>query len=324
MLKREALRVVGLVSAPALAMPGQTYGDMAQGTARRATFSAHVEHASVLYSQDSLREALAWLDRAFGRERAAAPDLDDRGPWILLLVAAVVLLARPLSTVLPRVAMPPIGAGLAWRRLWLPLLIPMVMTPLLLRVLPTHFLPVLVGDYLAVHFALYGLMTALCLARMRRGGPRGERRPPAPIAFTAGTVGRGGLWLRGPGLAHRPFRDVLRAGSGAGRAGGRDAGRHARLLCRRRVDDAGAGCGARRLSRLEARLPGLAGAGRGARRPAVALLVIIVPVVGLCFVIYGLFSAWVYRRTGNPLVAGIANAVAFAWAIGVTFPLLAG
>ncbi len=53
-------------------------------------------------------------------------------------------------------------------------------------------------------------------------------------------------------------------------------------------------------------------------------LIIIVPVIVLFFVVYGLFSGWTYRRTGHPFVAGIANAVAFAWAIGVTFPLLAG
>jgi hypothetical protein len=43
----------------------------------------------------------------------------------------------------------------------------------------------------------------------------------------------------------------------------------------------------------------------------------------LFFLIYGLFSAWAYRRTGHPFVAGIANAFAFAWAIAVTFPLVA-
>jgi hypothetical protein len=53
-------------------------------------------------------------------------------------------------------------------------------------------------------------------------------------------------------------------------------------------------------------------------------LVIIVPVIVLFFLVHGTFSAWCYRRTGHPFVAAIANAVAFAWAIGVTFPLLAG
>jgi hypothetical protein len=47
-------------------------------------------------------------------------------------------------------------------------------------------------------------------------------------------------------------------------------------------------------------------------------------VIVLFFLVYGLFSTWSYRHTGHPFVAGIASAVAFAWAIGVTFPLLAG
>ena len=53
-------------------------------------------------------------------------------------------------------------------------------------------------------------------------------------------------------------------------------------------------------------------------------LIIIVPVILLFFIVYGLFSRWTYARTGHPAAAGIASAVAFAWAIGVTFPLIAG
>ena len=156
MLRREALRAVQLASAPATAEAGVTYGTMADGTARRAAFSPHVEHVGVLFSRESMREALGWTDAAFGIERSVAPTLEPRGLWILLLFAGIVTLGRPLSALLPRVAATPLGAGLGWRRLWLPLLVPMIATPLLLRVLPTHFLPVLVGDYLAAHFALYG------------------------------------------------------------------------------------------------------------------------------------------------------------------------
>jgi len=53
-------------------------------------------------------------------------------------------------------------------------------------------------------------------------------------------------------------------------------------------------------------------------------LAIIVPVIVPFLVVYGLFSFWLYRRIGHPWVGGVANAIAFAWAIGVTFPLLAG
>ena len=51
-------------------------------------------------------------------------------------------------------------------------------------------------------------------------------------------------------------------------------------------------------------------------------LLIIVPVIVCFFLLYGLLSQWAYRRTGHPFVAGIANAIAFAWAIAVTFPVL--
>jgi len=51
-------------------------------------------------------------------------------------------------------------------------------------------------------------------------------------------------------------------------------------------------------------------------------LAIITPVVVLFFLLYGLFAGWVWRATGHPAVGGIANAVAFAWALGVTFPLI--
>jgi hypothetical protein len=52
-------------------------------------------------------------------------------------------------------------------------------------------------------------------------------------------------------------------------------------------------------------------------------LVIIVPAIVVLFLIYGMLSAWVYRRTGHPAVGALASAVAFAWALAVTFPLLA-
>ena len=52
-------------------------------------------------------------------------------------------------------------------------------------------------------------------------------------------------------------------------------------------------------------------------------LAMIVPVIVPFFLVYGLLSRWIYNSTGHPLIAGTASALAFAWAIGVTFPLLA-
>jgi hypothetical protein len=53
-------------------------------------------------------------------------------------------------------------------------------------------------------------------------------------------------------------------------------------------------------------------------------LAMIVPVIVPFFLVYGLLSRWIYNSTGHPLIAGVASALAFAWAIGVTFPLIAG
>ena len=323
MLKTEALRAVGLATAPAGAVPGVTYGDMAAGTGRRAAFSAHVEHASVLFSQDSMREALRWLDATFGTARTEAPVLDGRGPWIILLLGAVVLLAHPLAGALPRLAAPPLGAGLGWRRLWVPLLVPMIATPLLLRILPTHFLPVLVGDYLAAHFALYGLLVALCLARVGRRGDA-PRRPVSGVGFAGTTLAviafsfAGIVWPIDAFVTSflpGPERIVLLMAMLAGT-----------VLFFLSDEWMTRGQGSARGAYVASKVAFLVSLGFavGLDFERLFFLVIIVPVIVLFFVIYGLFSAWTYRRTGHPLIAGIANAVACAWAIGVTFPLMAG
>jgi hypothetical protein len=324
MLKAEALRAVSLAIAPGRAREGVTYGDLAAGTGRRAAFSPHVEHASVLFSQASMRESILWLDQSFGIVRLAPPRLDGRGPWILLLLAGSVLLAYPLAIFLPRAADPPVGAGFAWRRLWVPLFVPMILTPLLLRVLPTHFLPVLVGDYLAAHFAMYGLITALCLVCIRRKGTAKRRGTTSALALVSAAlaiIGYGFIALVWPinsfvtSFFPGPERFTLIALMLAG------------TLLFFLSDEwlargQGAGRGAYAVSKLFF-LVSLA--------IAVALdferlffLIIILPVVLLFFLVYGLISRWAYDRTGHPFVAGTASAVAFAWAIGVTFPLLAG
>jgi pimeloyl-ACP methyl ester carboxylesterase len=320
-LKREALRAVGLAIAPTVAREGVTYGDLADGTGRRAAFSPSCEHVGVLYSRASMREAVAWLDATFGVARTEAPYLDARGGLILLLVVGIVLLGYPLSKLLPVVDEAPAPTALGWRRLWMPVVLPAVATPLLLRVLPTHFLPVLVGDYLAVHFAVYGLVTYLCLWRTgllasARPRPRRAALAVATIAMTLYAVGVFGgamdLYVTSfaPTAGRIPLIAVLLVGT----------------LSFFTADEwltRSVGARTAALATKVAFILSLAGAvamdfGR------LFFLVIIVPVVVVFFVVYGLFSAWSFRRTGHPFVGAIAEAIGFAWAIGVTFPLVAG
>jgi len=323
-LKTEALRAIGLATSPKAAEPSVTYGEIDKGTGRRAAFSPHVEHASVLFSQSSMREAVDWLDQTFGVARTAPLQLDARGPWIMLLLAGVVGFARPLFAFLPVVAIPRVGAGLNWRRLWGPLLIPMIATPLLLRVLPTHFLPVLVADYLSVHFAVYGLIAAICVIALRR---RTRAAAPSRISYLAlagaalAITAYGFIALVWPidsfvtSFVPGPERLVLTAAMLVG------------TLIYFLSDEwmtrgIGAGWGAYAASKLAFLL---------SLSLAVALdferlffLILIVPIIAVFFIVHGLFSGWAYRRAGHPFAAGIANAIAFAWAIGVTFPLIAG
>jgi pimeloyl-ACP methyl ester carboxylesterase len=334
MLKREALRAVGLATAPALAEPDVTYGDFRNGSARRVSFSPATEHVSVLFSQSSQREALRWLDQAFGTQRIEAPRIDMRGPWILLLLGGLVLLGRPLSALLPRCAPRPLGADLPWRQLWWPLLVPPLATPPLLRIVPTHFLPVLVADYLAVHFAVYGLLTWGCLLVLRRQarahtGEAGRARTRTATladrwrlaAATLAAVAFGFLAVVWPidryftsflpGAARLPLILAMLIGTLAYFLGDEWITRGPR-----------AGRGAYLVSKLALVLSLAFAVALDFER--LFFLIIIVPVILLFFLVYGLLSSWAYRSTGHPWVGGVACAMALAWAIGATFPLLAG
>lgn len=321
MLKQEALRAVGLVSAPEAARESVTYGDVAAGTGRRAAFSPGVEHVGVLYSRASMAEAQAWLDQTFSRPPGERK-LDGSGPWILLLLGGLVAAARPLSRLLPVAASPRRGAGLPWRALWPVLLVPALATPLILRVTPTHFLPILVADYLAAHFLVYGLLTAAALAWMSRSRPPAQgavdrgRLAIAAFAATAYGLGAFGLAIDAYVTSFAPVgaRVTLIAAMLVGTLAYFLADGWA-------TRGEGAGRGGAFASKV-AFLVSLA--------LAVALdferlffLAIIVPVIVLFFLVFGLIGAWTSRRTGHPAPSAIADAIIFAWAIGVTFPMLA-
>jgi hypothetical protein len=323
-LKAEALRVVGLASAPEPPREGVTYGDVNLGTARRAAFSAGVEHIGVLFSPSSMDEALRWLDASFGLPTRSARYVDHRGPWVVLLLTGFVLLAWPLSRLLPPVADPPAGAGLSGRWLWPFLVGPAVLTPLILRVVPTRFLPVLVADYVAAHFACYGLLTALglLLVRARRNSaarPVRVRRAALIGAALATTlyalVGLGSIidaWVASfvPAPGRMPILLAMLAGT-----------LPFFLADEWLTRGAGAARWANPASKLAFLLSLALAVGLDPGR--LFFLVIIVPAIVVLFLIYGMLSAWVYRRTGHPAVGALASAVAFAWALAVTFPLLA-
>jgi pimeloyl-ACP methyl ester carboxylesterase len=323
---RSAVAAVAGIDAADVALD-TTYGSFADGTARRLVIADGVEHIGVLYSTTALRAAQDWLDAAFNRPANGADTtpggVDHRGPWLGLYYLGVLLLAWPLALRLPQVSAQRLGAGArdgwGWRRFWPIAVLPALLTPVLLWPMPTDFLAIAIGDYIALHFGLYGLLTLIGLWRadaLPRLGPASFKALVMAIAVVAvlETLALSlptdlfvASYLPAP---HRlPTVAALLAGT---------------LIWFIADEWLTRGPAAPRAAYALTKALFLV-----SLMLAVALnlnelffLVIIIPAILVLFLVYGLFSGWIYRRTGQPLVAAVTNAFAFASAIAVSFPLV--
>ena len=302
------------------AKAGVTYGRFEDGTARRLELARGVEHIAVLYSADSLEQARDWLNTAFGLQSQGF--IDSRGSWIGLLYLGIVGLAFPLARLLPQVTSSAIGGSLSWRRLLIVGLVPAIATPLILWKMPTEFLPLLLGDYLVLHFALYGIITAVLFFCVRESLPT----VPVPrislkaiaIALLAATA-YGTLAIAVPtdwfvaSFLPIPARIPLILAMCLG------------TLPYFLADEwitrgASSPRGAYSVTKILFLLSLVLAIALNLQK--LFFLIIIVPVILTLFVVYGLFSAWAYKTTHHPFVGAISNAIAFAWAMAVTFPLV--
>jgi hypothetical protein len=300
------------------ARPGITYGESATGARRRLALARGAEHIGVLYSADALAESLAWLNTVFGRSEAGF--IDARGKWLALLFGGLILLARPLAHLLPTLAPAPLGAGFSWRRLAPRAIMPALLTPLLLWKAPTDFMPILLGDYLTAHLALYGLLTAAGLRIGRAAAATTRPRPLAP--FLACSVAVAAYYTL-----------VLGAPLDAYVVSFAPTARRALLLVPIFV-----GCAAYFLAdEWLTRGPGAARGGYlfskfcfiASLGIAVALnprrlffLIIIAIVIVILLAVYGLVGRWVYARTRDPRPGALGAAFGLAWAIAVCFPIV--
>ena len=280
----------------------------------------------MLYSRQSMAEALDWLNQAFGR--SGSGHLDGRAPWLGLLYLGLVALGWPLAGLLPRVASTPLGAGLGWGALLPVAVLPAVLTPLILWKLPTDFLPILLGDYLTAHYAIYGGLTAAGLWTVRR--PWRAERPPARVsarvsgrALAAAAALLAGYCVLAIGLPLDRF--VTSFMLPAGRAPVMLAVLAGTLPYAVADEWLTRGPAARRGAYAVTKACFLASLALAIalNPPRLFFLVIILPVILVFLVVYGLFSTWAYRRTGHPLVGAAAVALAFAWAIAAVFPVVA-
>ncbi|MEM8877851.1 MAG: alpha/beta fold hydrolase [Pseudomonadota bacterium] len=324
-LNAEAIRVLGLTEDDPEA--GITYGRLADGDARRAVFVPGAEHVAILYRQAGMAEASSWIRQATGMPVLDGGFLDHRGPAILGLIFGVVLLGWPVSRLLPRVVERSgiRGANLPWRRILAVVAVPAILTPLTLRAFPTDILPVLVADYLALHFLAYGLFTFATLLWVNKGWTalppwadiRGGRFLGATVLamlFVACAFG---------GALHFAVTVLFPSASRVPLAGLMMLGTITFFLA---TEWALRGNDSPKLAPFVGKIGFIL-----SLVLAIALdfeglffLILIVPFVILFLIVYGLFVWWASRATGHPWVGGIANGVALAIALSAAFPVWSG
>jgi hypothetical protein len=313
MLAEEALRALRLAD-PAAEL-GRTVGDPAAGTGRRAVLAPSVEHVGVLYSGTTLRETVAWLDEAFGRDSGI--EVPMRGGWVALLMLSIVAAGWPLAGLLRRFRAPAPPPRLPVPAFLVAVVLPALAVPLILRPLDTRFLPVLVADYLAVHLALYGaagLVLAGLGGGLRRGGAATALLLALPVA---------GFGIAVFGLALD--RHVAAFVPVAGRipvAAAMAAGAVPFMLADAVLTEGGRAPLWRVLLVRGAALASL-GLAVALDFERLFFLIIILPVILLFFLLFGTAGGWVGRATWRPAAGGVGLGLFLAWALGVTFPMFA-
>jgi hypothetical protein len=303
MLRAEARRIVQLIDPEA--EEGQTVraGDLT----RRAVAAPNVEHVGVLYAPTSLREARDWVDLTFGRDSTSP--IAATGGWIALLLASLVALAWPLAGAL---AQGPAPGRVPARAYWFALAGAGLITPVLLAPVNVQFLPVLVADYLGVHFLVFGLL-ALVILRWQGIGLQAGR---LGVAFLLAVFGIGVFGLAMdryvasfmPDAARLPIIAALSVGAVA------------YMTADSALTEAGNAPLWRRLLAKAGFLVSL-GIAVALNFEELFFLLIILPVIVLFFLIFGAMGGWAGRRTGAVLGVGVGLGLILAWSLGVSFPM---
>ncbi len=271
----------------------------------------------------------------------AAPDpvLPPYGLPLLVLLAALVALGWPLAIAARVVLTPTAGrrrffdeqarstfadsarSARSRRLWWVAALAPALITPLLLKVGPSGFVPVLVADHLLLHFLVYGLLAFAGLLMLVRGGhlPRPAVAPvPARVLIVAAaliayaTLACGlAIDRYGFNLAPADGRGALIAAMGiATMAWFLSEAWLATAPCAPRA----AGVATRAAFLLSLALS-VALDFRG-----LFFLLIILPAILALFLVQGLLARWATQATGRAWIGALGGAIAFAWAVAVTFP----
>lgn len=304
-LREEALRAVRQID-PA-ATEGQTVQD--GDVLRRAVVAPLVEHVGVLYSETALKETRAWLDAAYSRA-PSQQGVATIGPWIVLLVASLVVLAqRGFSSLPVSVQTPPVPR----RRFFLGLVIAPVLTPLLAVQVDLDILPVLVADYLALHLLVYGMIQfAILWASGVRPGPF-RPLPTAALLFVC-------ICVIGFVL-DRYVASFMPSGTRLSVFAAVAIGAVPFMLADTMMSAAGHASMGRRLLLRIGFLVSL-GIAVALDFERLMFLLIILPVIVLYFAVFGQIARPVALRSGST-AAGFALGLVLAWSIAAAFPIFA-
>ena len=271
---------------------------------RRAVVAPFSEHVSVLQSRIGRGEALAWLDQAYGRSSDIT--ILPSGWAILGLLCGLVLLFRSIAGLLPTQEYP--RAELSRGKLFIALLVPMIVAPLVAVPLNPSFLPVLVADYLGLHLLIFGVIQLALLWKW------GVKTGPLSLAALAVLL----IWCIVFGAA------LDRYAANFWPTSERLWIIAAMLLgaLPYMVADAMLTTDAGIMRRLGIRASFLISLGIAVALDFEGLffLIMIAPVLILFYLVFGTMGRNAANRSG-PLAPGIALGIVLAWALGVSFPL---
>lgn len=314
---------------------GETYGDFANGTARRLVLVPGVEHITILFSHDTYREMLRWLDAALG---VAAPDralqFDARMGWVLLFYLASALAFLPLAQWVMRAFRFPVKDDAATpsvnpARVVLMSIMAAVLSIIVLRLgwIPYALVPLTVGNYVGAFFLLVGVIIGAYVWAQQRTAPAAQAaitfqpatlQPLIPVLIlTAYALITFGL------PAHLAWNNFALVGDRAWIAAvlfvccflffWADEMMVARHSRRARL----ALYAITKVIVIVALLIAVFFLG------APGFLLLLLPVMVALFAWFGLYSHWLYGLTRTPWAGALLNAAVFAWVTAATFALVA-
>ncbi|MGJ8603300.1 MAG: alpha/beta hydrolase [Marivita sp.] len=293
--------------------PDAVEGDIAQaaGVIRSAQVAPFTEHVAILQSRAGRAEALAWLNRAYGRDTTAA--VPPTGWAFLALMAAITVLAAPIARLITRPTDLPAKPDLPMRTFAAVLIAPMLLAPGVASLFEINLLPVLVAEYLAIHLGLYGLCTLLMLRLMNKALPVSRIQPLALVGLCVWGIGVFGFALDRYGANFFPVPERLPIIAALALGAVPFMVADAMLAWKASIW--------RRIASRGALLVSL-GIAVALDFEGLFFLIMIAPVIVLFFLVHGAMGR-AFGKQAGPLTAGLALGLILAWALGVSFPMFA-